>query len=261
MRNRAALGIVAAVALAACGGGTATTAPASAPATETAAPSMAVSEAPSVVPSAAPSVGGPSELAAPSGSPLDLGSASSGVSNLDAYQMNITVASGTDTQSLTVEATKKPVEATHYILEGDQTLEFISIKGQGAWMKQGKSWVSVPGGANAMMSLFDALAPDTLISAYSLGKFGDTLSYVDITDHNGVRAAHYHLDAGLAAKLNAVGFPADGAFDAWVAVDGGYLVGMQYGATNPATGKHADVTIDVTHVNDPGIVIEAPTQG
>jgi hypothetical protein len=258
MRSRLALCIIAAVALAACSGGAATTAPTSAPETAAAPASTAPTEAPSMAPSGSPS-------AAPSASsstkPLDLGTASGGVSNLDSYQMDISVTSGTETQKLTIQATKTPTDATHYVLAGSQSLEFIEIKDQGAWMKQGGTWTPVPAAATAMLSVFDALAPDKLISAYGLGKFGKDFAYVDMKDHNGVQAAHYHLDAGLASQLGATGFPTDGTFDAWVAVDGGYLVGMQFSGTDPSSGDHVDMTIDVSHVNDPGLVIEAPTGG
>jgi hypothetical protein len=254
MRSRLAFSIIAALALAACGSGTSTTAPTAMPEASNPPASTAPTEAPSTA-AATPSEAPP---ATSSANPLDLGAASSGVSSLDSYQMDIKVTSGSDTQTLSVETTKTPVEAAHYTLGGAESLEFITIKDQGAWMKQGGTWTPVPAQASAMLSMFDALAPDKLITAYSLGKFGKDFTYVDIKDHNGVQAAHYHLDADLASQLGATDFPSDGQFDAWVAVDGGYLVGMQFSGTDPSTGDHVDMSVDVSHVNDPGIVIKAP---
>ncbi len=256
MRTRGALFLIAAMALAACGSGSATSAPASAPSEASAAPSMAASEAPSIAASDAPASAG--EM--PSMNPLDLGLAAGDVSQLDSYHMELTVATGSEQQKLTVEATKKPVAASHYILGGQQSMEFITIKGQGSWIKQGSTWAPVPAGADAMMSVFDALAPDTIISGFSLGQYGSNLELLDTKEKNGVQAAHYHLDATLASKLNATDFPADGSLDVWVATDGGYLVAMEFSGTQPS-GEHADVSIDVTRVNDPTLVIKAPTSG
>jgi len=239
--------IIVALALAACGGSSPAASPsgaANAPASE--AESMAESMAASATEAAA------------SHEPVNLDSAATGVSNLTAYQMVLSVVSGSQRQTLTILATKMPVEATQYVMSGDSTLEVISIVGEGAWTKQGDTWAIAPGGGGLLMSLFDAMAPDTLIAAYSLGTYGDSLDVVGTEDHNGVRALHYHLDASEAAALQADGFPADGTFDAWVATDGGYLLGMAFEATNPDTGEHANVEIEVTRVNDPSIVIEAP---
>lgn len=247
MKRMAGPLIIVALALAACGSSSPAASPsgaASAPASE--AESMAESMA------ASPTDGVASQ------EPVNLDSAASGVSNLTAYQMVLSVVSDSQQQTLTILATKMPVEATQYVMSGDSTLEFINIVGEGAWMKQGDSWTVAPGGGGILMSLFDAMAPDTLIAAYSLGTYGDSLDVMGTEDHNGVQALHYHLDASAAAALHADGFPADGTFDAWVATDGGYMVGMAYQATNPDTGEHADVEIEVTRVNDPSIVIEAP---
>ncbi len=260
MRSRLVLTFIAAVSLAGCGGASGT---ATAPTTASPEPSMAPSVAPSMEASPAPSVAAApspsnSGSAAPSGNPLDLGAASSDVSNLDSYRMKISAISGSDEQSLMVEATNTPTEARHYVLGGSQSLELITIKGQGSWMKQGKTWTPVPAGADAMLTMFDALAPDRLISAYALGKYGSNLSYVDIKDHNGVRAAHYHLDPDVATRIGAVGFPADGSLDAWVAVDGGYLVGMEYGGTDPRAARRSSCrsTCRTSTIRD--LVIEAP---
>jgi len=122
----------------------------------------------------------------------------------------------------------------------------------------GDIWALAPGGSGILMSLFDAMAPDTRIAAYSLGTYGASLDVMGTEDHNGETALHYHLDAEDAAALPAEGFPADGSFDAWIATDGGYLLGKAYEATNPETGQPANVAIEVTRVNDPSIVIEAP---
>lgn len=260
MRSRAAFSIIAALVLAACGGSTTSPAPSATPALASSAPSMAASEAPTTAPST-PASAAPSTAASatPSAAALDLGSAADSVSQLSSYRMEITQVTGSEQQKLTLERTKTPADASHYVISGPPALEYITIKDQGSWIKQGSSWTAVPGGGNPMASLFDALAPDTIISGFQLNKYADHMQLVDTKQHNGVQAAHYHVDAALAGQLGAVGFPADGNLDIWVAVDGGYMVGMAYGGTS-STGDHEEVTIEVTRVNDPTLVIEAPAQ-
>jgi len=82
-----------------------------------------------------------------SAQPMDLDLAVTGVSNLTAYQMVLSVVSEGRQQTLTVLATKTPAEATHYVMTGDSPLEFISIVGEGAWMKQATYGPLRPGAA------------------------------------------------------------------------------------------------------------------
>jgi hypothetical protein len=197
-----------------------------------------------------------SASSAPSGLAIDLGDAAESVSDLTSYQLDITVTAGGTEQVMTIVATTSPVKATHYTMGG--LVELISIEGEGAWVKQGDSWTVAPGGEASYLSLFDAMAPDTLIGAYSLGAYGSYFGDEGTEEHNGVQAQHLHLDAADAAALGGAGFPDDGTFDVWIATDGGYLVGMAYAGTDAASGEYGEVSIEVSHVNDASISIEAP---
>jgi hypothetical protein len=190
------------------------------------------------------------------GAEIDLGDAAESVSDLTSYQLDITVTAGGTEQVMTIVATTSPVKATHYTMGG--LVELISIEGEGAWVKQGDSWTVAPGGEASYLSLFDAMAPDTLIGAYSLGAYGSYFGDEGTEEHNGVQAQHLHLDAADAAALGGAGFPDDGTFDVWIATDGGYLVGMAYAGTDAASGEYGEVSIEVSHVNDGSISIEAP---
>lgn len=46
--------------------------------------------------------------------------------------------------------------------------------------------------------------------------------------------------------------------DVWVAVDGGYLVGMTYKGAHPSTAQGTSIEVQITRVNDPAITIEPP---
>lgn len=238
-----ALLAAAAIGLAACGG------------SQSASPgesSAASSDTESAAPSTAESM---AESAAPSAFSLDLGGAAGDISDLSSYQLEISVQGSSGDQSMTIISTKDPVDATHYIVDD---FELIAIDGEGAWINQGGTWVAAPGGAESFMGIFDAMAPDTLISSYSLGLYGNQFEDGGSEEHNGVDATHYHLDASNVSGPGSESFPSDGMIDLWVANDGGYLVGMHYSGTDSATGEFAEVSIEVSRVDDGSISIEPP---
>ncbi len=216
--------------------------------------------------SAAPASMAEVSTPAPSIAAVDLGAAAGDVSSLSSYQEDITVTNGDQVQKLSVLATTTPVKSTQYSLKGGGTepdTDFISIEGTGAWMRQGggtATWTAIPTGAEAIVSMFDALAPDQLINTYALSTIAKTLMIAGTEEHNGVQATHYHLDASTAPLVGATGFPTDGTFDAWVATDGGYLVGLAWGGTDTSTGNHVMLQVDISRVNDSSISIQAPSQ-
>lgn len=234
-----------AIGLAACGGGSETSSPgpSTSASMEPGAESMEPSAAESMEPSAA-------------ASGIDLGSAAGDISQLSSYQLDMSTTGGTNgDQQLTIIAQREPVQATHYIMSG---LEMISIEGQGAWIKQGETWIAAPGSVDAYTQVFDALAPDTLIGAYSLGLYGN--AYVDegSEEHNGIESTHYHLDAADVTGVPGATFPDDGMVDLWIANSGGYLVGMRFSGTEPESGAAVEFRIEVSRVNDDTISFEAP---
>lgn len=238
--------------LAACGGGSPSAAVADGS-------SEAASVRESIVASAPESAGASAaESAASSAAALDVTGAAQDISDLSSYQLDITVKSAADTQTLTIVSTRTPVKASEYTMGGSEPVDLISIEGQGAWLKQGDTWVEPPGGAALYMSVFDFLAPDKLVSNYRLGIYAADFHEVGSEDHNGVPATHYHLEATDISGTAAADFPPDGVFDLWIATDGGYLVGLRFTGTDPESNEAVDMKIEVSRVNDPSIVIEAP---
>lgn len=254
-----------AIGLAACqGGGASPGATASAGSSSAATSSVAAalsSFGPAQTSATAAATMVPLDTPDPSGVALDLAMAASAVADLSSYQMDVTVTTGGAVQKLTVVSTSTPTASAEYTLSGDNMKEttFVTIAGSGAWVRQGGVWTAIPSGGQTYISAFDALAPDKIISTYALTSFANALADVGTVTKNGVQAVHYHLDANSAGAATASEFPSDGTFDAWVATDGGYLVGMAYGGTNPTTGTKVMVAVDVTRVNDPTIAITAPS--
>ena len=191
-----------------------------------------------------------------SGSSIDLGNAAQEVSDLSAYQLDVTVGAAGEDQVMSIIATTEPVKATHYTIAGQ--LELISIEGEGTWLKQGDTWTLAPGGEEAYANIFDSMAPDTLIGGYALDSYGDYFSDEGTEERNGVQARHLHADASTVPAVAAGGFPEDGTIDVWVAVDGGYLVAMHFRGTDTDSGELSEVRIEVSRVNDNSISIVAP---
>ena len=233
-----------ALALVACGGSSPSpTADGGASAPASAPESMAESEAAS---------------AAPSSAAFDPGAAASGVSALSSYQLDISVTSGSDETAMSILATTTPTAATHYTMGGSDSLEIISIEGDGAWIKQGDTWVEPPGGVDLYLSAFSFFAPDRIVSTYRLGLFAAQFQDQGSEEHNGIASRHLHLDAADVSGPSAEGFPEDGMFDLWVAEDGGYLVGLAFSGTDTETGEYTEMSVEVSRVNDPSISVEPP---
>lgn len=236
------------IALAACGDSN----PSSSGATQSAAAeSMEESTAESVAPSEAAS-------AEPSETALNPGAAAAGISGLSSYQLDITITAEGESTTLSILTTKEPVAATHYSMGGNDSLEVITIEGEGSWLKQDGNWVEPPGGADLYLSAFTFLAPDRLVSQYRLGTFADQFQDQGSEDHNGIASRHLHLDASDVSGPGTENFPGDGEFDLWIAEEGGYLTGLTFSGTDPETGEFSEMEIEVSRVNDPSISIEPP---
>ena len=236
--------LAATLALTACGGDATAT-----PTESTAATSVASPE-----PSTAGDSAEPSADASDSETGFDLGGATEAVSDLTAYQLDITFDDGTTEQEMTVVATRSP-NAFHYTM-GE--LEIITIEGEGAWMNQGGTWVDAPGGADMFTGAFDAMAPDTLVAAYGLDAWGSEFQNAGPESRNGVDTTRYHLEASDVQGLGGQEVPDDMAVDVWVADDAGYLVAMHYSGTDTESGEFAEFRVEVSRVNDSSLAIESP---
>jgi hypothetical protein len=131
------------------------------------------------------------------------------------------------------------------------------VIGDEAWLKEGGgSWKKSPGGAADFDAAFTTLSPIDLTTGFEEISAG--LVAAGTGRRNGVAARHYHVDATNAAAAEA-GLTA-GAADAWLAVDGGYLVSFVVSGTWDVDGDPTPVTlrIDVSRVNDRANTVRRP---
>jgi hypothetical protein len=233
--------IVGSLAVAACGGGSSPSpsgggsptgsAPASAPASSTAssAPSGAASSEPSTAASAIPSI--------------DVSGSMTALEGIDSYRIAIT--SGGGTYEATVIVRPEPARAITVTRGGSATR--IVIVGDQAWLDDGSgTFTAVPA---AMTTAFTSMFDPLLLIGNTDGYAG-AWSSIGTEEKNGVQARHLRIDGSTLGGI--AGFPAGATVDVWVSVDDGYLVGWE------TSGFPADTTIDISNVNDPANVVEAP---
>lgn len=212
---------------------------------------------PSLQPTPSGSVTSGSATPETSAAALNLDAAVRGLSDLRSYAMEVVVADGGESHTLSLLATSDPVRSTHYTLTGPPSLELITIEGQGSWAKpQGSTWTTARG--DAYISLLDPWAPDRLIRSFQLARWTGARAVVTVNDMHDVPSYYLHVDGGTARSAGVMGFPPNTSMDVWVAVDGGYLLGLAYRGADPSTGQDAHIDVQVRRVNDPSITIEPP---
>ena len=131
------------------------------------------------------------------------------------------------------------------------------VIGDEAWLKEGSGgWQKSPGGAADFDAAFTTLSPIDLTTGFEDISAGLVAS--GTARKNGIRARHYHVDASTPA-VAAAGLTT-GAADAWLAVDGGYLVAFVVSGTWDVDGAPTAVTlkIDVSRVNDRSNTVRRP---
>ena len=102
------------------------------------------------------------------------------------------------------------------------------VIGDEAWLKEGSGgWQKSPGGAADFDAAFTTLSPIDLTTGFEDISAG--LVAAGTGRKNGIRARHYHAD-GSNPTVAAAGLTT-GAADAWLAVDGGYLVAFAVSGT------------------------------
>jgi hypothetical protein len=203
----------------------------------------------------------------PSGNGPDLVDAANGLADLDSYRVSVgstglvpaTTPGGTVSMTSTlVQGDAPAAEFTMLGVDGFEggRLQAIVI-GDEAWLKEGGgSWKKSPGGAADFDAAFTTLSPIDLTTGFEEISAG--LVAAGTGRRNGVAARHYHVDATNAAAA-AAGLTA-GAADAWLAVDGGYLVSFVVSGTWDVDGDPTPVTlrIDVSRVNDRANTVRRP---
>lgn len=227
---------IATLALAACGGGTASTAPSTAAGTDAPASVAPESVAPTGGASAEPS----SAIALPS---FDLEDLVAGLEDIDSYKLTITVA-GTPVYSATVVT--RPVLSRDVTVSGQR---FVII-GDEIWMETDGVLQPAPAEmAAGMLSIYD---PVVLVGAFAQPGAMAGATEAGTEEKNGVQTKRYQITADSLIGTMA-SMPPGASIEIWVAEDGGYLVAMA------VTGMESgDFAMDVTDVNDPANVVEPP---
>ena len=208
----------------------------------------------------------PTPRPAPSGG-LDLIAAADALADLDSYRVSVvsrglvpaSTVDGRVTMTSTLVQGADPAAAFTMTgvdgLEGGR-LQAIVI-GEEAWLKSGSgSWLRSPGGAADFDAAFTTMSPIGLVSGFE--GLALAINRVGQERKNGEPAVHYVSQDGDEAAA-AAGL-SHGITNLWLAVDGGYLVGLSIEGTWDLDGTPTPIslTIDVTNVNDPANRVSAP---
>lgn len=249
-----ALAIAAMLAVAACGGSSATQAPASV------APSTAASAAPAASTPASPDVSQPSaEASQPAGGDDGgLGGAAAKLSSIDSFKFSMTMTGGSfgtllGTEPITGIVTTNP-KAAQMSMMGMQVLE---VDGK-TWVNLGSGWTESTDSSTS--SLADSFSPEKMFGSTLSGSAAGGYKAVGEEQKNGVTAVHYTADAtvlGTYGSLFGVEGNATWSADVWVAKDGGYPVSMSVLATGGT--DEFKMIFDVTDINNPSNKIESPS--
>lgn len=248
-----ALAIAAVLAVAACGGSSATQAPASL------APSTAASTAPAASTPASPDVSQPSaEASEPAGGDEGgLSGAAARLSGMDSYKFKIVMTGGSfgsllGTEPITGTVTTNP-KAAQMSMMG---MEIVEVDGK-TWVKLGTDWTESTDSSTS--SLADSFSPEKMFGSTLSGSAAAGYKAVGEEPKNGVAAVHYTADAtvlGTYGSLFGVEGNATWSADVWVAKDGGYPVSMSVLATGGT--EEFKMIFDVTDINSPSNKIVSP---
>jgi len=202
----------------------------------------------------------------PSGG-IDLIAAADALADLDSYRVSVvsrglvpaSTADGEVTMTSTLIQGADPAAAFTMTgvdgLDGGR-LQAIVI-GEEAWLRSGSgSWLRSPGGAADFDAAFTTLSPIGLVSGFE--GLALAINRVGEERKNGEPATHYVSadgdEAAAAAGLT------HGITNLWLAVDGGYLLGLAIEGTWDLDGTPTPIrlTINVTNVNDPANRVAPP---
>ncbi|MDQ3127898.1 MAG: hypothetical protein M3Q66_05500 [Chloroflexota bacterium] len=208
----------------------------------------------------------PTPRPAPSGG-LDLIAAADALADLDSYRVAVvtrglvpaSTADGQVTMTSTLVQGADPAAAFTMTgvdgLEGGR-LQAIVI-GEEAWLKSGSGrWLRSPGGAADFDAAFTTMSPIGLASGFE--GLALAINRVGEERKNGEPAIHYVSQDGDEAAA-AAGLT-HGITNLWLAVDGGYLLGLVIEGTWDLDGTPTPIslTIDVTNVDDPANRVSPP---
>ena len=236
---------IAALLLAACGGGTAAT-PATPDGTgapeATAAPTQAGgTTAPTEAPAGEASA---PAFAIPS---FDLSQLGGAIPGLDSYRVAVSTDGKKQFESVVVTQPEVAKHITTFKDDGSPDSEYVLI-GKQAWQSDGSgAWEEIPSAlAQGMLLAFD---PTILFGAYANANWALGTDQ-GVEDKNGIQAHHFSIDPGTALGAQ---MPAGTSVDLWVA-DAGYLVALEIAGEG---GK--GISVGVSNVNDPANKVETPS--
>jgi hypothetical protein len=256
------LAAIAVLAIAACGGSTASLSPSEAPAAS--APTMR-SEAPA-------SIAPPSEATASQATGPDVGAAAQALDDIQKYALEIRASGLPQVAAGAGEVTMSGVvdrENDAYQLDmtgiagldavgGGSGISFIVI-GDDVWIgTDGETFIKTPGASAMVQPIREGLAPGTLLNMVPAGA-ADNMTAVGQEEKNGVASTHYHV-TGADSPGVAQGLGPDGVMDLWIADDGGYVVSMVVDGVIDVNGTDTPMSwaMDISRVNDASIAIEPP---
>lgn len=241
-----ALFILAAMLVAACGGGaTASTAPGS-----TASPAASAAE--SAAPTEAPTDSGlslPSLGALPS---FDLGALTGGIPGVDSYRTETSVAGVKQYESVVVTTPVLSKAITIYDESGTVAQRLVVI-GDDAWAADGADGAFEALPAQLASSMLLAFDPALMLGGFASVDWAGAGANQGVEEKNGVQAHHVRIDS--TTFVGAAGaMPPGSAVDIWVA-DAGYLVAWEMSGFP----DDANFSVQVTNVNDPSNKVERPS--
>jgi hypothetical protein len=219
-------------------------------------PTASVGASPSAsvgVPSAESSTPPASEGALPSVPEIDLDAAAQALADVDSYRLQVQI-EGRGAATVAATVVREPELAQDIEITNSQGTQHIILIGDQAWVDATGTGTFLPVPASAVQALTSAFDPVLLAGGFSQPGVLSGLETVGAEDKNGVPTTHYHLD-GSSPMGQAASIPPDGVFDVWVAQEG-YLVSLTATGVDPNTPR---VQMDVTNINDPANVVEAPT--
>jgi len=258
------LGIVGALALAACGGSASQAPTGDTGATPAPGDSIASGQ------TEAPTPETPVESVSGGDGSEAFSAATTALDALDSYAFRVEIEStstsnGVATTSHSVYSgvvVNKPTKANSLQIaeldaDGNATsgTEFVVI-GAEAWLRDVGSteWTSMP--AAQVGAMFQAFRPEQMFGTYFAG-FGGNFTTVGTENKNGVDATHYQGDEALGALLGSIaGVNGTWSSDAWIANGGGFLVHSEAGVEAAAgtDGGSFRIVVDITDPNSAGPV-------
>ena len=245
-----AAGLVAVLALAACGGSS--------------------SSAPTQGPGQTSGPGDTQEPGASDGPISDDGSeafsaATTALDDLDSYgfrvEISTTTVSGdvTSTSHMVMSGVvvNAPEEASSLIQEeldadGDVTSSSgIIVIGEEAWIGDGETWTPIPAAqASTFIQAMAGFRPEQMFGIYFAG-LGGNFNEAGTETKNGIDSTRYEGDEEVGAILGTIaGFQGEWTSDVWIANDGGFLVHSEAGA-EAAAGADAGSFLIVVDITDP----------